>query len=149
MKYRVNEPEIQVWKPPPGAVCRAEPPIEHYDKVVPMKILVVCTGNSARSQMAEGLFRFHGGDSMEVSSAGLEPKGVNPLAVQVMREVGIDISAQYSKDVQEFAGKKFDWVITVCDRARESCPVFEGANKKHWNISDPKDEAEIRQARDL
>src|SRR5437764_794304 len=81
------------------------------------RILILCTGNSARSQIAEGLFRAKGGTAVEVESAGIQPKRLNPLAVQVMKEIGIDISAHRSKDVSEFQNDKFDVVITVCDNA--------------------------------
>ena len=114
-----------------------------------MKILVLCTGNSARSQMAEGLLRHHGGKRLQAFSAGTQPKGLNPLAVQVMKEWGIDISGQRSKDVSVFTGQKFDWVITVCDRAKEACPVFPGARTIHWDIPDPGDLPAFRDARDL
>jgi arsenate reductase len=102
------------------------------------KILILCTGNSARSQMGEALLRHLADDSWEVHSAGTKPAGLNPLAVEVMKEAGIDISAQRSKSVAEFDGKKFDFVITVCDSAAESCPVFPNAPKRiHWNLPDP------------
>lgn len=113
-----------------------------------MKILVLCTGNSARSQMAEGLLRHHGGRQVSVHSAGTRPKGLNPLAVQVMSEIGIDISHQSSKNVSDFAGHKFDWVITVCDQAKEECPVFPGSRMLHWTTQDPEDLGEFRSARD-
>ena len=89
-----------------------------------IKILVLCTGNSCRSQMAEGLFRHFGGDKIDVKSAGLEPKGVNPIAIQVMKEVGIDISGHTSKHLNEYLNEDFDYVITVCDNAAANCPVF-------------------------
>src|SRR5919197_4439354 len=89
-------------------------------------VLILCTGNSARSQMAEGLLRELGGGRFEVFSAGTRPSRVRPEAVEAMREVGIDISGQLSKSVGEFAGREFDYVITVCDRAREECPAFPG-----------------------
>ena len=89
-----------------------------------IKILVLCTGNSCRSQMAEGFFRQYGWDKIEVKSAGLEPKGVNPLAIKVMKEVGIDISGHRSKHLNEFLNEDFDYVITVCDNAAANCPVF-------------------------
>ena len=114
-----------------------------------MKILVLCTGNSARSQMAEGLLRHHGGKQVIVHSAGTKPKGLNPLAVQVMSEIGIDISHQSSKNVSDFAGHKFDWVITVCDQAKEECPVFPGSKMVHWSTPDPTDLESFRHARDL
>jgi arsenate reductase len=102
------------------------------------RVLILCTGNSARSQMAEGLLRRAGGDGFEVFSAGTEPSGVNPLAVEAMREVGIDISTQRSKSVDEFLGQEFDYVITVCDKANRNCPVFPGRTKRiHWSFDDP------------
>ncbi|HKR95819.1 MAG TPA: arsenate reductase ArsC, partial [Candidatus Angelobacter sp.] len=90
------------------------------------KVLFLCTGNSARSQMAEGLLRHYAGDEYEVFSAGTNPVRLNPLAVQAMREIGIDISQQRSKNVTEFHGMDIPYVITVCDRAKESCPIFPG-----------------------
>jgi len=103
-----------------------------------MRVLILCTGNSARSQMAEGLLRHDGGPRCEVFSAGTRPSHVRPEATQVMHEVGIDISGQRSKSVEEFAGLDFDYVITVCDGARESCPVFPTATLRiHWSIEDP------------
>ena len=107
-------------------------------KVTGMRILVLCTGNSARSQMAEGLFRAAGCGAWEVSSAGTRPSAVRPEAIAVMREIGIDISAHRSKSVDEFAGQSFDYVVTVCDNARDACPVFPGAVKRiHWGFEDP------------
>lgn len=104
----------------------------------PIRVLVLCTGNSARSQMAEGLLRHNGGGRFEVHSAGVKPSAVRREAIQVMAEIGIDISAQRSKSVAEFAGKQFDYVITVCDNARDSCPIFPGsAVKIHWGLEDP------------
>lgn len=91
------------------------------------RVLILCTGNSARSHMAEGLLRTMAGDHFEVFSAGTRPLGLNPLAVQVMREIGVDISHHRSKSVDEFAGQQFDYIITVCDNAREFCPVFSKA----------------------
>ncbi|HKR97195.1 MAG TPA: arsenate reductase ArsC [Candidatus Angelobacter sp.] len=102
------------------------------------KVLFLCTGNSARSQMAEGLLRHYAGDQYEVFSAGTNPVGLNPLAVQAMREIGIDISQQRSKNVAEFYGMDIPYVITVCDRAKESCPIFPGTIKSlHWSFDDP------------
>lgn len=102
------------------------------------RVLVVCTGNSARSLIAEALFRAHGGGDFEVQSAGTEPKGVNPLTERVLDEAGIDHSWARSKSVKELIGQPFDYVITVCDQARESCPVFPGASKTlHWGYDDP------------
>ena len=102
------------------------------------RVLILCTGNSARSQMAEGLLRQDGGDRFEVESAGVSPSRVRPEAVEAMREVGIDISGHRSKSADEFAGREFDYVITVCDNARESCPVFPGrAERIHRSFEDP------------
>src|ERR1700686_1036474 len=102
------------------------------------RVLVLCTGNSARSQMAEGLLRLVGGGQYEVFSAGTRPVALNPLAVEIMREFGIDISTQRSKSVAEFAAEKFATVITVCDNAAEECPVFPGAPERvHWSLRDP------------
>jgi arsenate reductase (thioredoxin) len=102
------------------------------------KVLILCTGNSARSQMAEGLLRHDAGASFEVESAGTKPGTVRPEAIAVMNELGIDISGHRSKNVDEFAGQKFDYVITVCDNARESCPVFFGsAVRLHRSFEDP------------
>ena len=102
------------------------------------RVLILCTGNSARSQMAEGLLRELGGGRFEVESAGTRPGGVRPEAVEAMREVGVDISSHRSKSVEEFAGQEFDYVITVCDNARESCPVFPGKTERiHWSFDDP------------
>ena len=103
-----------------------------------MRVLILCTGNSARSQMAEGLLRHDGGNVCEVFSAGTKPSHVRPEAIAVMREVGVDISGHRSKSVEEFAGQDFDYVITVCDNAKESCPVFPARTKRiHWSIEDP------------
>ncbi|MCM8798936.1 MAG: arsenate reductase ArsC [Candidatus Omnitrophica bacterium] len=102
------------------------------------KVLFLCTGNSARSQMAEGFLRHMAGDRFEVFSAGLKPTQVNPLAIKVMAEVGIDISKHRSKSVSEFIGQNFDYVITVCDNAKQTCPVFPGKYEKiHWSLEDP------------
>jgi len=103
-----------------------------------MRVLILCTGNSARSQMAEGLLRHDGGPAFEVSSAGTKPSHVRPEAIAAMREIGIDISGHRSKSVNEFAGQAFDYVITVCDNAKESCPVFPANTKRiHWSLEDP------------
>ena len=102
------------------------------------RVLILCTGNSARSQMAEGWLRALGGGRFEVDSAGTRPSTVRPEAVEAMREVGVDISSHRSKSVDEFAGHEFDYVITVCDNARESCPVFPGKTARvHWSFEDP------------
>jgi len=101
------------------------------------RVLFLCTGNSARSQMAEGLLRKMAGDRFDVFSAGTRPKGMHPRSVEVMNEVGIDISKQTSKDVSTYFPDKFDYVITVCDRAKQQCPVFPGAEPIHWGFDDP------------
>jgi arsenate reductase (thioredoxin) len=101
------------------------------------RVLILCTGNSARSQMAEGLLRQDAGDQFEVSSAGTNPTHVRPEAIAVMRELGIDISSHRSKHVDEFQGKHFDYVLTVCDNAKESCPIFPGTLSIHHSFDDP------------
>src|SRR5215469_2790239 len=102
------------------------------------RILVLCTGNSARSQMGEGLFRAEVGDDFDVFSAGTKPSSVRPEAIAVMKEIGIDISAHRSKSLDEFTGQPFDYVVTVCDNARDTCPVFPGATARlHWSFQDP------------
>jgi arsenate reductase len=102
------------------------------------KVLFLCTGNSCRSQMAEGFLRAYGGDLYEAHSAGTKPSTVSPLAVKVMREVGIDISAQRSKNVTEYLGQHFPLIITVCDNAKERCPIFPGpCIREHWPFEDP------------
>jgi arsenate reductase len=102
------------------------------------RVLILCTGNSARSQMAEGLLRRMAGDRFDVRSAGVEPSHVRPQAIEVMREIGVDISGHRSKSVDEFAGEEFDYVITVCDNARDQCPVFPGESERiHWSFEDP------------
>jgi arsenate reductase len=101
-------------------------------------VLILCTGNSARSQMAEGLLTNDAGDSFEVASAGVDPSSVRAEAIEVMRQIGIDISGHRSKSVDEFAGQEFDYVITVCDNANQNCPIFPGNTKRiHWSIDDP------------
>lgn len=102
------------------------------------KVLILCTGNSARSQMAEGLLRHDGGDRFEVESAGVIKSFVRPQAIAAMDEVGIDVTGHRSKSVDEFTGQEFDYVISVCDNAKESCPVFPGKTKRiHWSFDDP------------
>lgn len=102
-------------------------------------VLFLCTGNSCRSHMAEGWLRHLAGDRYESLSAGAKPVGyVHPLAIQVMTEVGVDISKHRSKSIDEFAGQSLDLLVTVCDNARESCPVYAGANRQvHWGFDDP------------
>ena len=102
------------------------------------RVLILCTGNSARSQMAEGLLRHDAGHQFEVSSAGVAPTQVRPEAIEVMREIGIDISDHRSKSVDEFTDAQFDYVITVCDNANEQCPIFPGKTQRiHWSFLDP------------
>jgi arsenate reductase len=101
-------------------------------------MLILCTGNAARSQMAEGLLRHLGGDHFEVFSAGLVPSYVRPNAIAVMNEIGIDISHHRSKSWDEFLESRFDYVITVCDHASQHCPIFPSPAKRiHWSIDDP------------
>ena len=102
------------------------------------KVLFLCTGNSARSQMAEGYLRYAAPEQYEPLSAGIEPKGLNPLAVEAMREIGIDISRQRSKDVVTLLGQAIPYIVTVCDHAKERCPIFPGTWKfLHWSFDDP------------
>ena len=102
------------------------------------RVLFLCTGNSARSQMAEGWLRHLAGDRFEVFSAGTHPVGLNPGSVEVMAEVGIDISQHRSKSAAEFTAMPIDYVITVCDRAKETCPRWSGAVRLiHWSFDDP------------
>jgi arsenate reductase len=102
------------------------------------KVLIVCTGNSARSQMAEGLLRHEAGNRFEVFSAGTKPGHVRSEAIAVMNELGVDISGHRSKSTDEFTGQEFAYVITVCDHANETCPVFPGSPmRRHWSFPDP------------
>ena len=112
------------------------------------KVLFVCTHNSARSQMAEGLVNHIGGQSFQASSAGTEPTAVHPLAVQVMAEQGIDISGQHAKAIDMLLGARFDYVITLCDDANEACPVFPNARHRlHWGLPDPTRDEGTREER--
>lgn len=122
------------------------------------RVLILCTGNSARSQMAEGLLRNMAGERVEGLSAGVAPTHVRPEAIAAMKEIGIDISRHRSKSIDEFTTQAFDYVITVCDNANQQCPTFAGPSQRiHWNIEDPAavqgDEQTrldaFRQARDL
>jgi arsenate reductase len=104
----------------------------------PIRVLFVCTHNSARSVMAEVLLRHKGGDAFEVHSAGTEPGVVRPLTLRVLQNGGFDTSGLRSKSVSEFFGQRFDYVITVCDQARQTCPVFPGSGESlHWGYEDP------------
>lgn len=108
------------------------------------KVLILCTGNSCRSQMAEGILNHFGSAHFEVFSAGTKPSKVNSTAIKVMREIGIDISGHRSKHVDEFLDQKIDYVISVCDNAKETCPIFPGATTRlHWPFPDPPHEKEI------
>ena len=112
------------------------------------RVLFLCTGNSARSQMAEGWLRHLAGDRFEVFSAGTHPVGLNPVSVEAMAEVGIDISAHRSKSVSEFLTQPFEYVITVCDRAKESCPIWPGpTHLLHWSFDDPAEVVGANEAR--
>ncbi len=124
----------------------------------PQRVIFVCTHNSARSQMAEGMLRTWGGDGFESFSAGTEATRVRPEAIAVMNEIGIDISGQTSKTLEPFLGDSFSWLITVCDQAKEACPTIPGVvQQAHWSIDDPSpvagdDEtrlAAFREARDI
>lgn len=126
--------------PDPG--CALRHPIPRGDTLPvmepPIRVLFVCTGNSARSQMAEALLGQLGGAAFESRSAGTLPAGVSPYTVRALREVGIDWSAARSKSVVEFLDQQFDYVITVCDHARQVCPVFPGGGERlHWGLEDP------------
>ena len=101
------------------------------------RILFLCTGNSARSQMAEALLRLMAGDHFEAQSAGTHPAGLHPMTVEAMDEIGVDVRCSRSKNLSEFTRQYFDYVITVCDRAKEMCPVFPNANIRHWSFEDP------------
>lgn len=104
----------------------------------PIRVLFLCTGNSCRSQMAEALLRHFGSADFEVFSAGTDPKTIHPLTVEVMREIDVDLSSQRSKGLEPFLGQHFDYIITVCDRARDNCPTFPGDNEQiHWGFEDP------------
>ncbi len=122
------------------------------------RVLVLCTGNSCRSQMAEGILKHYGKDKFEVFSAGTKPSRVHPTAIEVMHEIGIDISTQQSQHLDTFKNQHFDYVITVCDHANDSCPVFPGKHQRlHWPFPDPPHEKEttedireeFRKVRDL
>lgn len=112
------------------------------------RVLFLCTGNSCRSQMAEGWLRHLGGPGYEVFSAGTDPTAVNPLAIEAMSEAGVDISAQASESVDRYAVSTFDLVVTVCDNAKERCPVFPGGGERaHWGFDDPADAVGNKAAR--
>lgn len=105
-----------------------------------MRVIFVCTHNSARSQMAEGMLRAWGGERFEVFSAGTEATRVRPEAIAVMAELGVDIGSQASKTLEPYLGEEFDWLVTVCDQAKEACPTIPGVRQQaHWSIDDPSD----------
>jgi len=110
------------------------------------RVLFLCTGNSVRSQMAEGLLRHLAGARFDVYSAGASPKGLHKASIAAMNEIGIDISQHRSKALEEFSGERFDYVITVCDRAKQQCPVFPGATPIHWGFDDPAEAPQEQQA---
>lgn len=106
--------------------------------MAPIRVLFLCTHNSARSQMAEGFLRRYGGELFEVFSAGTDPTGIHPLTTELMARAGVDITGQRSKSVNDLKGESFDFVISVCDEAREACPVFPGPHRLiHWRFADP------------
>ena len=110
----------------------------HEAGTAPVRILVVCTGNSARSILGEAMFRHLGGERVEVHSAGTHPSVVNPLAIRVLEEAGVATDGLRSKSVNDYLGQRFDYVITVCDYARDACPVFPGVHETmHWSYPDP------------
>lgn len=118
-----------------GRAALSSPDLSHR---LPLRVLFLCTENSARSQMAEGILRQMSGSNCEVFSAGTVPSTVHPSAVHVLDAKGIDISHQRAKSIDEFEGQTFDYIITVCDRARENCPVFPGDSRLiHWSLPDP------------
>ncbi len=106
--------------------------------MTPIRVLFLCTGNSARSIIGQAMLREMGGEAFEVYSAGTAPKGINPLTVRVLEQASIDISGERSKHMSEYEGQSFDYVITVCDEAAEQCPVFPGEPQRiHWSLVDP------------
>jgi arsenate reductase len=117
----------------------ASPPVADAEAAPgKIRVIFICTGNSARSQMAEAILRHEAGDRFEVVSAGVSPRGVHPLAIKALARVGIDVSDAQSKPVGMFLGRRFDYVITLCDRARLTCPVFPGGSETlHWGLDDP------------
>lgn len=117
----------------------ASPPADVASAAAPrIKVIFICTGNSAQSQMAEAILRNEAGDRFEVVSAGVTPRPVHPLTIEALARVGIDISEATSKPVGMFLGSRFDYVITLCDRARLTCPVFPGGRETlHWGLDDP------------
>jgi protein-tyrosine-phosphatase len=114
--------------------------VKDFDPKAITRVLFLCTHNSARSQIAEAILRSRSDNRIEVHSAGSEPTEIHPFAIRALAEMSIDISGQSSKDIQQFLGQQFDYIITVCDRAKESCPVFPGDPIRiHWSFPDPAD----------
>jgi arsenate reductase (thioredoxin) len=112
--------------------------LERITSMTKQRVLFLCTGNSARSQMAEGYLRHVAGDQFEVASAGINPTTVNPLAIKAMQEIGVDIAGHQSKAAGTLLGQHYQYVITVCDNARERCPIFPGVvTRIHWPLDDP------------
>jgi arsenate reductase (thioredoxin) len=112
------------------------------------KVLFLCTNNSARSQIAKGILMAKAGDLFEAYSAGTDPTDLHPMAIQVSKEIGIDISRHEVTSVGKYFREPFDWVITVCNRAKEKCPIYPLATWLHWDIEDPTDLASFRRVRD-
>jgi len=142
MYYSLDVDRLQSLYRAAGAALHptlASEPIRHTAPLpAQVRVLFLCTQNSARSQMAEGLLRHLGGGQIEVASAGSQPSAVHPLAVQMMKQAGIDISSQKSRHVDEFVSQSFDYVITVCDKMREVCPTFPAHSTTiHWSLPDP------------
>src|ERR1051326_7679852 len=139
---------VPLWKwlrEPSGGVVEKTKSMRKAAKMK-KRVLFLCTGNSARSQMAEGLLRHLAGEEFEVYSAGTNPKGLHNASIAAMNEIGIDISQHRSKALDEFLGQGFDYVITVCDRAKQQCPVFPGATPIHWGFDDPAEAPEQQQS---
>ncbi len=131
----MTAPDRLVARPAEGVASESAPGAPRHR---PIRVLFVCTGNSARSILAEALLRARGGPDFEVHSAGTEPKGLHPLTLRALEEAGIPTEGLRSKSVAEYLGQRFDYVITVCDRARQVCPVFPGEHASlHWGYEDP------------
>lgn len=121
----------------PGLAAGPTPRRAGRPRATPVRVLFLCTGNSARSQIAEALLQMAAADAVRVASAGSDPKPVHPNTLRVMREYGIDLAERRSKHLDEFRGRRFDYVITLCDKVREICPEFRGGEALHWSIPDP------------
>jgi protein-tyrosine-phosphatase len=145
--YMAAADALQTWPEPDHDTQETAP---EADASRPLRVLFLCTHNSARSQLAEGILRYLGGDAVEAYSAGSEPADVHPYALALLQEWGIDTTQHRAKSLDLFAGQSFDYIITVCDRIREHCPLFPTDSVRiHWSLPDPvliTDEAEQRQA---